>query len=230
MEEKLEEKKELYKHFPSDPKIYKEKIDGKEKKTFLTDRKIDAELYALFLQYSKGRKTKEVLENGKKKGLTIVYKRDLPIQSEICKKIRIKSPKTYRSHLKYLIEREYILDKGEYYILNAYKEQCFVGVSLDTVKFLNDTATEAVWKTYIYLAQRWNWKGRDFIFTLEDLAKHIGKNLNNHTEVYEELNNILQCLQNNELIKIASFYEGKTPKKRLVDLQFHHKTDLDECE
>lgn len=37
------EQKVCVKHFPADPTIYKDKV------TFLTDKKVDAELYALLM-------------------------------------------------------------------------------------------------------------------------------------------------------------------------------------
>lgn len=55
------DKKEIKKHFISDPRIYKDRV------TFLTDKKVDAELYAYFMQHSYG-------DNGK----TVVYKKNLP--------------------------------------------------------------------------------------------------------------------------------------------------------
>ena len=198
------------KHFPADPTIYNDKL------TFLTDRKVDAGLYALLMQYS----------YGGEKGMseTRVYKSSLPTQIEICKKLGIKSRTTLRTHLQYLIDNQYVIDKGEYYVLDGHKENIFFQIDVDTIQFLNDTVKGSVWKAYIYLGQRWNWKKSAFIFDLEDLASHIGKKINNNDKVYAELNNILLCLENNGLIKVASFYDGKSPKKRLLEFNFHHKT------
>lgn len=58
--------KTYMKHFPSDPTIYKDKM------TFLTDKKVDAELYALLVQFSYGMK-----DEGSK-GETRVYKDSIP--------------------------------------------------------------------------------------------------------------------------------------------------------
>lgn len=207
----MNDKPVYVKHFPSDPTIYKDKV------TFLTDKKVDAELYALLMQYSYGGK------KGQEEGETKVYKSDLPTQVEMCKKLGIKSRTTYRTHLNYLIEQEYVIDKGEYYLIDTYKENIFLKIDVDTIAFLNDTVKESVWKAYLYLGQRWAWKRNEFVFDLEDLAIHIGKKINNNDSVYKELNNILQCLENNGLIRVVSFYDGKVPRKRLVDFSFHHK-------
>jgi len=61
--------------------------------TFLNDKKIDGELYSLLQTYSYPNSQKE----------TVVEKKSLPTQTEICEKLGIKSTKTYRAHLKYLV-------------------------------------------------------------------------------------------------------------------------------
>lgn len=208
----VSEKNRYVKHFPSDPTIYKGKM------TFLTDKKIDAELYAILMQYSYGSE-----DNETKDIETRVYKKDLPSQEVMCKKLGIKSRTTYRTHLNYLIEQGYIIDMGKYYLIDTYKENIFLQINTDTIAFLNDTVAEAVWKAYLYLGQRWAWKKSSFVFTLEDLALHIGEKINNNSSMYSRLNNILQCLENNGLIKVVTFYDGKIPQKRLIDFSFHHK-------
>lgn len=208
------EDKKIVKHFPADPTLYKDKV------TFLTDKKVNAELYALLMQYSYGG------EKDEERGETKVYKSSLPTQAEMCKKLGIKSRTTLRSHLNYLIQQGYVIDRGDHYVIDTYKENIFLKIDVETISFLNDTVKEAVWKAYIYLGQRWNWKQQQFVFDLEDLAAHIGKKIDNNSKVYQELNNILQCLENNGLIRVVSFYEGKIPKKRLVEFSFHHKQTI----
>lgn len=202
------------KHFPSDPTLYKEK----DKVTFLTDKKVDAELYGILMEYSYG--DKELKE-------TIIYKSSLPTQQKMCEMLNIGSRNTYKKHLNYLIEQEYLIDKGLYYIVNKKKENIYLKIDTDTIRFLNNTVKEPVWKAYIYLGQRWNWKHQDFIFDLEDLGKHIGKKINNHSKIYMELNDILQCLENNGLIKVIEFYDGKYRKKRLVEFNYHHNKTIE---
>ena len=203
---------QIIKHFPADTTIYKGKA------TFLTDKKIDAELYAFLMQHSYG--TVKGCDE------TRVYKSDLPTQVDICSKLGIKSRNTLRSHMNYLIESGYIIDNGDYYIIDTKKENIFLKIDLDTIQFLNDTVKAPVWKTYIYLGQRWNWKKSGFVFDLKDLAEHIGKKMSNNDSTYRELNNILQCLENNGLIKVANFYDGKGPKKRLIEFNYHHKQTM----
>ena len=53
--------------------------------------------------------------------------------------------------MNYLIESGYIIDNGDYYIIDTKKENIFLKIDLDTIQFLNDTVKAPVWKTYIYL-------------------------------------------------------------------------------
>lgn len=176
--------------------------------TFLNNKKIDAELYALL----------QSLSYPNDEGLTVVYKKDLPTQKEICSTIKVKSPKTYRSHLEYLIEQEYIIDKNEMYVLPN-KEDIFFMIPLDTLKFLRDTLQEQVIKIYIYLGQRYKFKN-NYEFTVAELASHIGIKLEGNARGYEVIDNALLCLQKLGLIDYVVFYEGARPKRRLTKFSF----------
>lgn len=85
-----------------------------------------------------------------------------------------------------------------------------------TVRFLNNTVKKPVHKAYVYLGQRWNYKGAGYEFTLEELGTHIGKKPNNNSVIYKELNDILLCLKNNGLIDYCSYYDGKMKKMKLT--------------
>lgn len=81
-----------------------------------------------------------------------------------------------------------------------------------------DTATENVIKTYIYLYQRFKWKGENYVFTLEEIGKHLGYDITNRPRYYEMFRNIMSCLENNGLVQYENFYDGKTPRKRLKNV------------
>lgn len=98
-------------------------------------------------------------------------------------------------------------------------EEIYFMIPLDTLKFLNDTMKEQVIKIYIYLGQRYKYKP-GYVFTIAEIAEHIGLTLGNNQRNYEIINNALICLKNNELINYAEFYEGKYPKKRLINFSF----------
>lgn len=183
-----------------------------EQKTFLNDKKIDGELYAFLQSYSYPNENKE----------TIVNKKDLPIQVEICKMIGIKSRTTLKTHLNYLIEKGYVVEEGDKYILPN-QEEIFFMIPLDTLKFLNDALKEQVVKIYLYLGQRWKYKQNDYIFTIEEIAQHIGIKLGNNLRNYDIINNALICLCNNGLIDYVEFYEGDKPRKRLTQFSLHVK-------
>jgi len=62
------------------------------------------------------------------------------------------------------------------------------------------------------------------VFTIDEIAQHIGITLGNHTRNYEIINNCLICLSNSELITYVDFYENDKPKKRLTNFSLNHKT------
>lgn len=201
-----EAKFQMNKRFPANTKL------KKEEKTFLSDKKVDGELYA-FLQANS-------FPNEKKE--TIVEKRNLPTQAKICEILGCKSPKTYRAHLQYLIQQGYVEEREKVYYLPNVEEIYFM-IPLDTLKFLNDTLKEQVIKIYIYLGQRFKYK-QDYVFTIEEIAQHIGIALGNNKRNYDIINNCLVCLRNNGLITYAEFYENEKPRKRLVNFSFNYKT------
>lgn len=137
-------------------------------------------------------------------GLTVVLKSDLPTQSAICKKLGIGDARTYKSRLNYLLEAGYMVDEEHRYILPN-KEDIYLLVPLSTIQFIQDTLREPVIKTYIYLGQKWKQK-KNYEFSYEEIAKHIGIKLAGNSRGYEQITNILQALQNNGLIKVSAPY------------------------
>lgn len=184
--------------------------------TFLNNKKVDGELYAYLQSLS--------IPNDQKE--TIVPKANLPTQAIICSAIGIKSPKTYRTHLQQLIVAGYVEERDkEYYLPN--QEEIFFMIPLDTLKFLNDCLKEQVVKIYVYLGQRWKYKGKEYVFTVEEIAQHIGIKLGNNQRNYDIINNALVCLSNNGLIEYVEYFEGQNkPRKRLTNFSLEYKKPL----
>lgn len=197
-------KKIIQKRFPADVTL------DTEVQTFLRDKKIDAELYALLQQYS----MPVEIDGGH---MTIVEKSSLPKQDEMLVTLGMKSKTTFRNHLKYLIDSEYVVDdtKNKRYILPD-KENIFFYLPLETVQFINDTVKEQVYKIYLYLGQRWKYKP-GYVFTQEEIAEHLGTSLAGNETVRRQIRNALIALQNHGLIGYEQFYEGKVPKYRLIN-------------
>lgn len=194
--------KKIEKSFPADTSMIKDE-KGNLIKTFLNDPKADAELYAYLLSMSRG------IE-----GETRVYKDSLPIQSVIATEIlHYKSRRTVINHLNYLKEQKYIIDQDKYYLLPN-KEKMYFKIPQDLLSFFIDTVKEPVIKTYIYLGQRNNYKPKQYVFTLKEICEHLGLYYQRNSET---IKNYLFILEQLELIKIVKFYEGKTPKMRLVN-------------
>lgn len=179
--------------------------------TFLKDSKIDAELYAYLQSISRP-----------DDGVTIVVKKDMPKQADIISKIGIKSPKTYRTHLQYLIDKGYVEDKGEVYVLPNI-EDIYLLLPLVTIQFLLDTIKESVIKVYIYLGQRWKYK-KGYVFTQEEIAEHLGIKLAGNPRGRQMISNALDVLQNNGLISFEHFFDGKSPRHRLTDWSMIYTT------
>lgn len=194
----------IQKRFPADTDITKEI-------TFLKDSKIDAELYAFLQSISKP-----------EDGVTIVVKKDMPKQSDIISKIGIKSPKTYRAHLQYLIDKGYVEDKENVYVLPNI-EDIYLLLPLTTIQFLLDTIKESVIKVYIYLGQRWKYK-KGYVFTQEEIAEHLGIKLAGNPRGRQMISNALDVLQNNGLITFEHFFDGKSPRHRLTDWSMTYTT------
>ena len=159
----------------------------------------------------------------------MVQKKDIPKQSTLCNLLNIKSPKTLRSHLQYLIERGYVkeLDNGDLWLPNA--ENIYFFIPLKTLQYLTDNCREHIIKIYIYLGQRYQYgltKGFVYEFTLEELGAHIGIKVKNNSRGYEIINNALELLSNSELIDYVSFFDGKSQKKKLIkfSLEYKHKS------
>lgn len=183
--------------------------------TFLNDKKVDGELYAYFQSLSK-------YENEK----TYVLKKDLPKQIDICETLGIKSPKTYRTHLLYLIEQGYIIEEEDKYILPRIEDIYFL-IPLKTLQYLNDNCREHIIKIYIYLGQKYKFglvKGSQYEFTLEEIGEHIGLKIKNNSRAYSVINNALDLLVNSGLIDYISFFDGQVQKKRLTKFSFDFKS------
>lgn len=182
--------------------------------TFLTDKKIDGELYGYLQAQSYAR------ELGENSYETYIKKDKLPKQVKICELLGIKSTKTLRAHLDYLVMKQYVLDNGDEYILPE-KEEYFFPIPLDTLNYLNDNCREHVIKIYIYLGQNYNRclkKDIQFEFTLESIGAYLGINIKNSSRGYEIINNALDLLQNSGLIKYVSYFNGTSQIKKLISV------------
>ena len=188
---------QIHKRFPADT--------TDEELTFLNDGKIDAELYAYLQSQSyPDPETKE----------TRVDKSRLPNQEILANQIlKCKSRNTIGNHLKYLKDTGFVIDKGKYYILPD-REKMFFKMPLKLLNYFVDTLKEPVLKTYIYLGQRYSYKPHDYIFTIKEIAEHIGMNYNKQSKT---ITNYIDILERVGLIKVAHFYEGKTPLMKLVN-------------
>ena len=125
------------------------------------------------------------------------------------------SPKTYRAHMKYLIDTGYVIEEKDRYILPNI-EDIYLLLPLDTLQFILDVVTESVIKIYIYLGQRYKFK-KDYVFAQEEIAQHLGVKLDGKPETRRKIKNGLIALQNHGLIEYETFYDGKSHRYRLLN-------------
>lgn len=144
----------------------------------------------------------------------------------MCEALGIKSPKTLRNYLNYLIEQGYVQDCQDKYVLPEMENIYFL-IPLKTLKYLNDNCKEHVIKIYVYLGQRYKWaleKGTMYEFTLEELGNHTGIKVKNNSRGYEVINNALELLSNSGLIDYVSFFDGQMQKKKLIKFSYEYIT------
>lgn len=185
---------------------------------FLYDKDIDALIYTYFLDKS------YPVENDEGKMQTRVWKDEIPNQEEIARTCRI-SKSTYCRKLKILKDKGYIEDYEEYYLIKN-PQSTFIHIPLETIKFFIDTCNSNVVKTYLYLAQGDKLaksEGKHYYnFTREEIMKVI-KLSPTSKEGRTTMSNILDCLQNNGLIKIEDGFKGQKPIKKLIQLNLSYK-------
>lgn len=211
---------EQKKRFPADTTL--------DFSTFLNDKRINGELYAIL----QGLSDYTVIDKQQNQYSTYVLKSKMPTQAVLCKKLGIKSPKTLREHLKYLVEQQYIIpgeDKDIAYYLPEMENIYFL-IPETTLKYLNNNCKEHVIKIYIYLGQRYKMAlnmGKQYEFTLEEIGTHLGIGLKNHTKQYEVVNNALELLFNSGLIEYVNFFDGQMQKKKLINFSFQYTRPME---
>ena len=189
--------------------------------TFLNDKKVNGELYAILQELS------DYIVIDQKLNLfqNFVLKKNMPTQSKLCERLRIKSPKTLRQHLQHLIDQGYIVPGGNteedkhiaYYLPEM--EDHYQLIPQETLAYLNSNCREHVIKIYIYLTQRYQMaldKGIQYEFSLEEIGQHIGISVKNHVNQYAVINYALELLYNSGLIRYVSFFDGQSQKKKLL--------------
>lgn len=207
------------KHFPAQVHRGNDIPKAELNKLFLYNKKVDALLYAYLQDLST-----PVQFEDERKPQTRVWKDQLPSQEQICKKVRIGSRVTLRTRLKALMDGGFIREEEQYYVL-LNPEASFLPIPLETLKFLIDACSSDTIKIYIYLGQGYKMKkaeGGKYIFTKDQLIEAI-KIPKTEGKQYQKIDNILDCLRNNELIKTEVTKNGKVRRLRLVEFNFSYR-------
>ena len=185
--------------------------------TFLNDKKLNGELYAILQSVSNYR----IINKGQNTFETFINKKNMPTQTEMCRRLGIKSPKTLRKQLEYMKEQSYIIPgEGDIVYYLPEMEDIYSLLPTETINYLVDSCKPHVIKLYIYLGQRYMLGlklNKNYEFTLQQIADHLGLSIQNHSRSYEVINNALWLLQNSGLIDYYEYTsEGYIVKKVLT--------------
>ena len=184
----------------------------------LYNKNIDALIYTYFLDNS------YPVENDNGQMQTRVWKSEIPSQDKIAEACRM-SKSTYCRKLKILKDEGYIIDFDEYYLVKN-PQTSFIHIPLQTIKFFVDACNSNVIKTYLYLAQGNKLAKKNgqpyYNFTREQIMRVIKLSPTNK-ESRTTMTNILDCLENNGLIKIQDGFRGQKPIKKLIQFNLTYK-------
>lgn len=187
------------KRFPSDFSL--------DYKTFLNDKGINAEVYAIFLGGSK------VIEKEDGSKITFISYSDIN-KSKIARSLGISRP-TLNTKIEYLKTKGYLIEENKGYQIMV-NENCYLNIPVETLWYLQDTLKAEVIKTYIYLGVRYNYK-KDYQFTSQEIGVHCGINLqSNYSRNYVKIRNILNILKDCGLIDFKTIYIGKEERKQMI--------------
>ena len=150
--------------------------------------------------------------------------------------------RTLANHLSNLINCGFI---GESEMIDTYGESMKVYtfpynvdsiyklIPIETLRYLVDTANPSVVSIYVYLLNKWEWKGNKYIFTEAELIKNcLGVTSTSNSRDYIRVNNVLTCLVNNGLIEYKKVYSKKNgvpiKKKKLLKVSTIYKGKRDD--
>ena len=170
---------------------------------FMKDKMISDLLYSMLQSYSNWNKE----ENHRYIPKKIIKK------SKWAKALGISRP-TLDKRIGKLLEKEYLIDKEDYYILPNKGEYYFL-VPVETLNYLINTANHNVIKIYCHLGLLYKFYGDKAYYTQSKLLEVIGydkTDKNNH----KTIKHILTSLKLNGLLVSTSDNEGIITKERIL--------------
>ena len=170
---------------------------------FMKDKMISDLLYSMLQSYSNWNKE----ENHRYIPKKIIKK------SKWAKALGISRP-TLDKRIGKLLEKEYLVDKEDYYILPNKGEYYFL-VPVETLNYLINTANHNVIKIYCHLGLLYKFYGDKAYYTQSKLLEVIGydkTDKNNH----KTIKHILTSLKLNGLLVSTSENEGIITKERIL--------------
>lgn len=137
----------------------------------------------------------------------MVDKSRVPTQDELAKIIHVSSRPTVRTKFNYLKDHGYVIDNKKEKIYELpHIEKSFFRLPTSLIQWIINNLSEQVIKVYIYLGQRFSYKGTKYTFTIRELCQHLG------LEYTHNANSVaynLDILEKLGLIKIGKLRQGK---------------------
>lgn len=141
------------------------------------------------------------------------YIKKSAVDKKAWSKVMKMSVKTFNRRLKDLIDREVVIEQGDYYILPEEISKYYYMIPMDTMRFLCNTANQDVFKVYSHLGRWYENEGANAYFTKSKLITVLGGKSTTNPRDWEKINDILTCLKNNGLIEYVAEYELGKPNR-----------------
>lgn len=179
------------------------------KKEFLKDKKLNDIIYGFFQTHSYlnidgDKKQRYCLKSEASAGKIISYFNSIEKPAPV-------SERTIRNMIKLFAQSgilsEGVLDKKKVYFLPDLKDGEYAYIKTETLRFLVNTSTSNVIKTYAFLKKKWeqhiDFKYKEpYRFSQSKLLEVIGYTSKNNSDNLEMIKDILTSLQNNGLVEI----------------------------
>lgn len=144
-----------------------------------------------------------------------IQKADMPSFQFLAGYLNVKTRQTAAARFKKLVEGGYVKYNEE---LKIYElplvEKYHYPVAPATLRFLLDTVQERVIKLYLYLGQRFKYKGQGYTFTIQEICQHLGIDYTHSSAIAAHG---LELLEKVGLISVQHFYEGYYHRFRLLE-------------
>lgn len=159
--------------------------------------------------------------------LYITYNNLLEVKREYRSTGLVRSRQTVDNRIKKFIEKGYLIEKNNgdqiIYILAADSSKWEL-VDYDMLRYLVATRNTNCIKIYCYLLNKYKWKKQTYEYyslTIKEIALALGyseSSANKNSMITGMISAIIESLNREGIITIANYYDGKSPRIRLLNV------------